>query len=67
MITAHQLAKKLLTFPDLPVEGVMVGQGGNESGNEFLSHVFMAGEEPEEFKKNNWGARDGAIGLYFNY
>lgn len=62
---SHDLAKLLLSHPDAKVVGMSVGQGSNERGDFDLSEVIVAGQESEEFKKNNWLVEPGCIGLWF--
>lgn len=40
-MTSHELAKKLLALPDVPVWGEQVGQGSNEMGDDSLRDVEL--------------------------
>lgn len=62
---SHDLAKLLLSQPGAKVIGMSVGQGSNEQCDSDLPEVIVAGQESEEFKKNNWLVEPGCIGLWF--
>lgn len=44
-MTSHELARKLLTMPDLPVIGRQVGQGSNEQQDEPLDDVILGSDD----------------------
>ncbi len=64
-MTSHELAKKLLSMPDLEVWGRSVGQGANEQGDDPLYDVVVGGTEREDILRHIYPANPNVIELIF--
>lgn len=54
-MNTHELAKKLLEKPDIPVMGFEVGQGSNERNDEELTEVFFGSIDSKPCAILNFG------------